>query len=247
MQCQLHAEILSPRPPYQGLSLLFADLDRVEYSREVDNYDAWRALLTAEMRVIRCEENAAKVWCPRDRKLEGEPWLPSFCVDGQRLQRPSARLLCNAERSNLKYSVRAQPSSNSCLCEPGGNPARFVNAARMANQCDETRLPNTERAKHIESTNFPSLACINYGVSRSFCCFQDVNLEICELGRVAYFRTLRPVFAGPSEWKLAANSWLFNDADGNRKPFLATRGITRDLRLGHVVPAAVIFRHGADR
>ncbi|CAE7462176.1 Prmt7, partial [Symbiodinium sp. CCMP2456] len=93
-------------PPYQGLSLLFADLDRVEYSREVDNY----------------------VWCPRDRKLEGEPWLPSFCVDGQRLQR--------------------------------GNPARFVNAARMANQCD------------------------------------DVNLEICELGRVAYFRTLRPVSAG---------------------------------------------------
>ncbi|CAE6932175.1 PRMT7 [Symbiodinium sp. CCMP2592] len=107
-------------PPYQGLSLLFADLDRVEYSREVDNY----------------------VWCPRDRKLEGEPWLPSFCVDGQRLQR--------------------------------GNPARFVNAARMAKQCD------------------------------------DVNLEICELGRVAYFRTLRPVSAGLCEWKLTAKSWVLN-------------------------------------
>ena len=41
--------LCQPRPPYQGLSLLFADLDRVEYSREVDNYDAWRALLTAEI------------------------------------------------------------------------------------------------------------------------------------------------------------------------------------------------------
>ena len=39
-----HRCLLPLRPPYQGLTLLFADLDRLEYSREVDNYVAWQVM-----------------------------------------------------------------------------------------------------------------------------------------------------------------------------------------------------------
>lgn len=94
-------------PPYQGLSLLNADLNNLDYTQDEDNY----------------------VWCPPDRRQSAGPMDPSFCVDG-----------------------REVASSD--------NPARFVNGARTLEQCKE------------------------------------VNLEICELGEVAYFRTLKAIPVG---------------------------------------------------
>ena len=65
------------------------------------------------------------------RQLEGEPWLPSFCVDGERLlcQGPG---FIRTQTRQVRYMVRDDETP------AGGNPARFVNAARQTDQCDET-------------------------------------------------------------------------------------------------------------